>query len=73
MLDLQPFTIYKEPASYTKITIDINSRLEVVEEYLTYTMLSYIAEIGGYVGLFLGFSVYQVTDIMDMIFNKFFA
>ena len=29
-------------------------------------MMNLIAEIGGYVGLFLGWSVYQITDLLDL-------
>ena len=36
---------------------------KVFKAYYTYTELSLIAEIGGYVGLFLGWSIYQITDV----------
>ena len=27
-------------------------------------------EVGGYIGLFGGYSVYQITDMFDMFFNS---
>lgn len=35
-----------------------------------YSFESMIAEIGGYVGLFLGVSVYQITGLIDYILSK---
>ena len=35
-----------------------------------YSLLSMVAEIGGYVGLFLGVSVNQITDLMDSFSEK---
>ena len=39
---------------------------ETVAHY-SYDDLSFVAEIGGYVGLFLGASVYQTADIFQFI------
>ena len=36
-----------------------------------YTWLSLVAEVGGYVGLFLGVLVYQVTNVIDIISKIF--
>ena len=41
--------------------------IKVNQAYYTYKELSLIAEIGGYVGLFLGWSVYQLTEVMDTL------
>lgn len=38
----------------------------------SYTWLNLVAEVGGYVGLFLGYSVLQVTDLMDILIQKKF-
>ena len=37
--------------------------------YLTYTELELIAEFGGYVGLFLGYSVLSLTDVFKKIIH----
>ena len=51
-----------QPMIFVSFTDDI----EVLTAHYTYTVLSLIAEIGGYVGLFLGWSVYQLTDLIDV-------
>ena len=38
--------------------------------YYSYDDISFIAEIGGYVGLFLGASVYQCADLIEILFGK---
>ena len=40
--------------------------IQVHEAYYVYDGLSLIAEIGGYVGLFLGWSVFQITDLIEL-------
>ena len=37
--------------------------------YLTYTELELIAEFGGYVGLFLGYSVLSLTDVFKKVIH----
>eukprot|EP00093_Oithona_nana_P013615 13615.XXX_350001_350396_1 [CDS] Oithona nana genome sequencing. len=44
--------------------------IEVQSAFYVYKELSLIAEVGGYVGLFLGYSVYQITDMFDMFFSS---
>ena len=45
------------------IQFKFKENVKVFEAYYTYNELSLIAEIGGYVGLFLGWSVQQLFDI----------
>ena len=54
----------------TKLTLFFNQEIKVIESQFLYSELSMVAEIGGYVGLFLGFSIYQITDLMDYVFQK---
>ena len=42
------------------------AQIRVTEAYYLYSGLSLIAEIGGYVGLFLGVSVLQVKDLIRL-------
>ena len=44
--------------------------ITVSSDHYSYIWLNFIAEVGGYVGLFLGYSVYQITDILDKILPK---
>ena len=39
----------------------------VTNEYYSYIWLNLLAEAGGYVGLFLGYSVFQITDVLDTL------
>lgn len=47
------------------LVLNFNEYIQEMTSYYSYEMLSFIAEIGGYVGLFLGASVYQVADIYE--------
>ena len=44
--------------------------IKFTKAYEAYSPLSLIAEIGGYVGLFLGVSVNMVTNLMEFLFAK---
>ena len=44
--------------------------VKVFERSYTYSKLSLIAEVGGYVGLFLGISINQVTHLVDFLLTK---
>ena len=44
--------------------------IKVHKAYYAYDEVSLIAEIGGYVGLFLGSSVYQITDLLDWLIDS---
>ena len=44
--------------------------IKVHKAYYAYNEVSLIAEIGGYVGLFLGSSIYQITDLLDWLIDS---
>ena len=48
----------------------MNEHIKVTDEQYLYSGLSLIAEIGGYVGLFLGVSVNQIIDLADVLITK---
>ena len=50
---------------------DFNQYIKVTEAYYYYTELELIAEFGGYVGLFLGISVFDINQIFSKTFNYF--
>ena len=56
---------------HARVHIIFEEQIKVTTDYYTYTELSLIAEIGGYVGLFLGVSVNQIMDLMDSLVVKF--
>ena len=39
--------------------------MRITRAYYSYQRINLIAEIGGYVGLFLGVSVIQITNVVD--------
>ena len=52
---------------YATVRLMFNEYIKTTTSYYSYLTLSLIAEIGGYVGLFLGVSLYQTTDIINAI------
>ena len=49
------------------ISFKLNEIITVATSNYSYIWLNFIAEVGGYVGLFLGYSVYQVTEVIEKI------
>ena len=47
-----------------------NDLVQVSYDQYSYIWLNLVAEVGGYVGLFLGFSVFQLTDLMDVLLQR---
>ena len=70
LLKEQPLPWSEQWTDIGAIPIDIlfNEEILTSEEVFLYSTLSLIAEIGGYVGLFLGVSVYQISSLAEMIF-----
>ena len=71
-------TMYKEIKSFfgfgrtpSQLKIHFEEIIKVTNGYYLYSGLSLIAEIGGYVGLFLGVSVNQITELMEVLISKF--
>ena len=52
------------------LILKFEDSVKKIQGYYLYSVLSLIAEIGGYVGLFLGVSFYQITEIFDHFINK---
>ena len=67
----KPYESYNyDYLSSALVQIEFEDIIKVTRDYYIYTEISLIAEIGGYVGLFLGVSVNQVTNLMDFITAK---
>ena len=54
----------------TNVFISFEKFIKVTTEYYIYTEINLIAEIGGYVGLFLGISINQIINLMDFFAAK---
>ena len=48
-----------------KTIIYFVSKMNVNEQFFAYTFMAYIAECGGFVGLFLGYSLLQIGEILQ--------
>ena len=55
----------------SKLLIYFKENVKITNAYHVYSGLSSIAEIGGYVGLFLGVSINQIINLFDVLFNAF--
>ena len=55
---------------YHKLTIKFKKQITVTYDQYSYIWLNLVAEVGGYVGLFLGFSVFQLTDLTEVLLQK---
>ena len=52
------------------VYLNFEEIIKVTNSYYIYSGLSLIAEIGGYVGLFLGVSINQITHLVDFLLAK---
>ena len=65
----EEFDISINETHYVPGTIQLTFQkyIKVTSTYWSYAGLSLVAEVGGYVGLFLGVSVNQISDIFERI------
>ena len=61
---------FQEAVENPTIKIIFNEIITVSNEDYSYIWLNLVAEVGGYVGLFLGLSVFQMTDLVDMLLQR---
>ena len=54
-----------------ELELNFNKFTQVITAKYTYTELELLAEFGGYVGLFLGYSVLNLTDAFNFIVKYF--
>ena len=55
---------------FPSIKILFNELVLVSYDQYSYIWLNLVAEVGGYVGLFLGLSVFQMKDLVDMLLQR---
>ena len=53
-----------------KLSLNINSKMRVTQQVWSYKLLSFIAETGGFVGLFLGFTILDIRVVMELLIRK---
>ena len=59
-----------ESKGFTRLVFNLNENVLVSEEVFLYSGLSLIAEVGSYIGLFLGVSVNQVSTLLEALYDK---
>ena len=66
----QRITSYANHDQIASLSIRFPEKTTISTDQYSYTWLNLVAEVGGYVGLFLGYSVYQMTDLVDIFLQK---
>ena len=61
----------KNATASQTFTLEFDKYIKVTRAYYSYTGLELIAEFGGYVGLFLGMSVFHLSEAFEKIVNYF--
>ena len=62
---------YKKRSDKNTTRLKFDKFIKVTKAAYSYTELELLAEFGGYVGLFLGFSVFQVSQVVDKLMKKY--
>ena len=52
------------------LSVSFKELITISKDQHYYTWLNFVAEFGGYVGLFLGYSVLQASDLIDKLIQK---
>ena len=55
----------------TRVKLIFDQFIRITSLHISYTGLELVAEVGGYVGLFLGFSVFQLSHAIKFLTRKF--
>ena len=55
---------------WMKVSVSFEEVITITNDQYSYIWLNFVAEAGGYVGLFLGYSVFQASDLLDILIRK---
>ena len=69
----EPFTAgsYGTNFSFTPLYISFSSsKITVEKEFVSYSYLSFVADCGGLLGLFIGFNFVMFWDLIVIIYQK---
>ena len=61
---------FRKRSNYNTTKLDFDKFIKVTKAVYSYTELELLAEFGGYVGLFLGISVFQASHVVNKILDK---
>ena len=59
--------LYEESEDVTNVIISADPIISVKKEILVYPFTSLVAEVGGALGLFLGFSFLMLWDVLEIL------
>ena len=59
--------LIKKSDATQQLSVFFESRMVVTEQFWEYGVMAYVAETGGFVGLFLGWSLLQLGDLVHFI------
>ena len=67
----EPNTWSSKRSKVTKVWIAFSSsKVTVEKEILSYSVLSFVADCGGLLGLFIGFNFVMIWDLIVIIYQK---
>ena len=70
LIDAKPTQKDIDGKRSASLHLKFEETITVTEDQYYYIWLNLVAEVGGYMGLFLGYSVYQITDLVEIFFFK---
>ncbi len=50
--------------------INVNQRYLLYQDSATFDFVKMMADLGGYLGLLLGFSLYSIADLIDFLWKR---
>ena len=67
----EPYTVTNLNFSFTPLYISFSSsKITVEKEVVSYSYLSFVADCGGLLGLFIGFNFVMFWDLIVIIYRK---
>ena len=69
-VDIQTTLVSKSESSKPRLMFMFGKTIDVSREVLAYTLFNLVAELGGYLGLTLGFSFLDITLPLGLIWQK---
>ena len=70
-VSFSPINYGKTNSNEAYVKMYLLSVIKVQTSYWSYSIISLLAEVGGYLGLLLGMSLLDVTKIIDWLYNRF--
>lgn len=69
-LRISEFSGYDYSLEASRLSISFKEKITISQDQYSYTWLNFLAEVGGYIGLFLGMSLFHAADLVDFLIRK---